>query len=549
MTAMDLARVVIAELVAGGVADVVVAPGSRNAPLGFAAWQAAERGELALHVRIDERDAGFTALGLAIGGGRPVAVITTSGTAVANLHPAVLEAAHGRRPLIVISADRPGYLIGSGANQTTDQRGIFAPAVRDDAQLADADDQPGHWRFAVRRLLAAATGLRDRRPGPVHLNVALRPPLVPGPADRELAPARPFRAEPAPAPDPVRLPAAPRTVVLAGDADPAVGAAARALAEAAGLPLLAEPSSNARAGGSAIGAYRLLLDRFADRIERVIGFGHPTLSRPVSRLLAREDVELIMVSPTADWIDPGLAADRVVDAVIVDGRGDPGWLVDWRTADAELGAALVDALDRAGAITGPALGAAVWSALSGVTARGDVLVLGSSNPVRDVDLAPIGEQAPVTFANRGLAGIDGTVATAAGIALGAGRPVQLLVGDLTFLHDVNGLLLGPDEPRPDLRIIVANDDGGSIFATLEQGAPEHAGAFERIFGTPHGTDLAALAAAYRVPYQRIDDLSVLGKQLARAPRGIEMIEVPLDRTGRRELDQRLRSLGRGESPG
>lgn len=531
------ARVLLAELGAAGVTDVVLAPGSRSAPLAFAAAAADRRGDLRLHVRIDERSAAFLALGLAKASGRPAAVITTSGTAVANLHPAVLEAHHAHVPLVLLTADRPATMIDTGANQTTDQVGLFAGHVRARARLSAAQPAVAAWSAAAHRLVAAATGVRSGAPGPVHLNVEFSDPLtpqqvdVPSPAPR-LVGARPVADEP------VVLPSGPRTVVVAGDGTSASGAAAREFAAVGRVPLFAEPSSAARYGPEAIGSYRLLLESpLAERVERVVVFGHPTLSRPVQRLLGDTDVETWVVSEYADWIDPQVSARMVVSGVRLADQGEE-WLDAWRAADARVAADLTDLL--AGPLTGPGVAAALWRRLGAE----DVLVLGSSNPVRDCDLAPVGAEAPQCFANRGLAGIDGTVSTAVGVALGTGRPTHLLLGDLTLLHDAGGLVIGPTEPRPDLRIVVANDDGGSIFNTLEQGAPEYDAVFERVFGTPHGTDLAALAAAHRIPYALVRHHDQLDTALAEPVAGLEIIEARLDRSTRRELDCSIRSLAR-----
>lgn len=535
MSSTLAARVLLAELTAAGVGDVVLAPGSRSAPLAFAVAEAEGRGELRLHVRIDERSAAFLALGLAKASGRPTVVITTSGTAVANLHPAVLEAHHAHVPLVVLSADRPATMINTGANQTTDQVGLFGAHVRAEARLSAAQPAVAAWAAAVHRMTAAATGVRSGSPGPVHLNVEFTEPLTPTEVELPTPTPRVVGAR-AVAEEAVVLASGPNTVVVAGDGTPTSGAAAREFAAAARLPLLAEPSSAARHGAEAISTYRLLLESpLADRVERVVVFGHPTLSRPVQRLLGRPDVEVWMVSEYADWVDPQVSARAVVSGVRLAGTGEE-WLEEWRTADRALSAELAELL--ADDWSGPVVAATLWPRLRAE----DVLVLGSSNPIRDVDLAPVGAEAPLCFSNRGLAGIDGTVSTAVGIALASGRPTHLLLGDLTFLHDANGLVIGPEEPRPDLRIVVANDDGGSIFSTLEQGAPEYAGVFERVFGTPHGTDLAALAATHHLPYRCVADRDHLEAALAEPVVGMEIIEARIDRGARRDLDLAIRAL-------
>lgn len=575
--ATTAARVLIQALAALGVQDVVLAPGSRSAPLAYAVADAAKpdgsRPEHAprmnLHVRIDERSAGFLALGLARAHAvgetpRPVAVVTTSGTAVANLHPAVLEAHHAGLPLLVLTADRPHELRGTGANQTTEQPGIFGSAVRltlDVPAPVGLPDEPRDVRASVVRAVAAATGARTGAPGPVHVNLAYREPLVPGadpwpsPSNAGLAHVdqRIVAATPPPA-EPGRAPARGRgvvpTVLVAGDG---AGPTARRLAEANGWPLLAEPSSGARGGPNAISAYRLLLadERWGGLVRRVVVLGRPTLTRPVQRLLARDDVDVVVVAPTgATWPDAARSANEVLlepPTRMRNGRmGSPtGWLEQWQQADAVASAAIDGVLDpptrehrkRAGArVSGLVLARAVAAA----SMPDDVLVVGSSNPVRDLDLVARWESSPAVVANRGLAGIDGTVSTAVGVALGLPqRRVRALLGDLTFLHDVGGLLRGPLEPSVDLQLVVANDDGGSIFATLEPGEPGRADVFERVFATPHGTDVAALCAGYGVRHTRVSDVDGLMPALAAPGRGLSVVEVRVDRVDRRALGERI----------
>jgi 2-succinyl-5-enolpyruvyl-6-hydroxy-3-cyclohexene-1-carboxylate synthase len=557
------ARVLLQALAALGVRDVVLAPGSRSAPLAYAlAAAAAAAGpgrpehapDLRLHVRVDERVAGFLALGLAraarvAGTPRPVAVVTTSGTAVANLHPAVLEAHHAGLPLLLLTADRPHELRGTGANQTTEQPGIFGAAVRlalDVPAPTGRDGEDRDLRHLASRAVSAAMGARTADPGPVQIDLAFREPLTP---DDEVwpAPGRAGVVEVAPAavvvPD-LPVPDGP-VVVVAGDG---AGDRARTLAEAAGWPLLAEPSSGARSGARALAAYRMLLDRpeLGGRIRSVVLLGRPTLSRPVSALLARADVDLTVIAPTgADWPDAGRAADRVLADVpptwLREATGDPAWLRDWQRADARAATALDAELSEAGPASARALsGPVVAAAVARATRPGDVLVLGSSNPIRDVDLVARWSDPVTVLANRGLAGIDGTIATAGGVALGLpGRRVRALLGDLTFLHDVGGLLHLDAEELPELQIVVMNDAGGSIFATLEHGAPERAAVFERIFGTAHRADLAGLCAGYRVPHRLVRTRPELTEALDRPAPGTSVVEVVVDRDDRRGLTERL----------
>ncbi|NUU17983.1 2-succinyl-5-enolpyruvyl-6-hydroxy-3-cyclohexene-1-carboxylic-acid synthase [Cellulomonas humilata] len=587
--ATSAARVIVQALAALGVEDIVLAPGSRSAPLAYAVADAArpdaERPagapSLRLHVRVDERSAAFLAVGLArasahgdgdqLHAPRPVAVITTSGTAVANLHPAVLEAHHSGLPLLLLTADRPHELRGTGANQTTDQVGMFAGAVRltiDVPAPVGRADEARSLRRTVSRAVAAATGARTGDPGPVHLDLAFREPLVPGDsswpepstAGLTVVQARHVPAGSSTGAVPtVADPTAPArrggvaTVLVAGDG---AGPAARRLAEANGWPLLAEPSSGARGGSHAIAAYRLLLAHplLGGAVRRVVVLGRPTLSRPVQQLLAREDVEVVVIAPRgADWPDaPRNATDVLLEppARMRQGRmpAPAGWLDAWHAAD-KAAASAIDAVvggpdgpdagrrSRSGTrVTGPALARVVAQ----VSGPGDALVVGSSNPVRDLDLVARWDSPPVVLANRGLAGIDGTVSTAVGVALGLPRRrVRAYLGDLTFLHDVGGLLRGPLETAVHLQLVVANDDGGSIFATLEPGEPARADVFERVFGTPHGADLAALCAGYGVRHTRVSDVDGLLPALAAPGPGLSVVEVRVDRVGRRALGERI----------
>ncbi|MDM7854402.1 2-succinyl-5-enolpyruvyl-6-hydroxy-3-cyclohexene-1-carboxylic-acid synthase [Cellulomonas alba] len=581
--ATTAARVLVQALAALGVEDAVLAPGSRSAPLAYAFADAslpdgarpAGAPSIRLHVRVDERSAAFLALGLARSTGRPVPVVTTSGTAVANLHPAVLEAHHAGVPLLLLTADRPHELRGTGANQTTQQPGMFATAVRLTLDLpapVGLPSEPRDARHAAARAVAAATGARTGDPGPVHVDLAFREPLVPGDAPwpepsaagLALVGGRPAPGGPSTGAVPAVLeaaraaattPAARRrggrpTVVVAGDG---AGPVARRVAEANAWPLLAEPSSGARGGPDAIAAYRLLLadDRLGGAVRRVVVLGRPTLSRPVQRLLARDDVEVVVVAPRgAAWVDAARSADEVLlepPARMRSGRlrGPDGWLEAWLAADAAAAEAIDAVLaapvggprSRGGQrVSGPALAAAVAEA----SRPQDALVVGSSNPVRDLDLLARWDAPPLVLANRGLAGIDGTVSTAAGVALGLpDRRTRAFLGDLTFLHDVGGLLRGPLEPRVDLQLVVANDDGGSIFATLEPGEPARGAHFERVFGTAHGVDLAALCAAYGVRHTRVTDVEALAPALASPGTGLSLVEVRVDRAGRRPLGERL----------
>lgn len=527
------AVVIVDELIRCGVTDFVLCPGSRNAPLAFALLDADRAGRARLHVRIDERSAGFLALGLSKGlalhGPRRgyAAVTCTSGTAVANLHPAALEAAHTGEPLVLLTADRPTELVGTGASQTTRQRGIFEPEVStvDFPTPERRAGQNAIWRGIVSRAIGTAAG-------PVHLNVPLRDPLVPRPGDWvEPLAGRPngqpwtrvSPTVPGP-PQPQELPA--RTLVVAGHGS--------TLRDPVEWPVVAEPGGPA---GALQHGSLLLAAGLPQRLapEAVVVFGRPTLSRGVQRLL-RETSRVHIVADPATYADPQYVAASVSATARLVGGVDPEWLAAWEAADKHAGEA-IDAL----------LAAEPWptglhvarTVLAGIPSDA-VLFLGSSNVVRDVDLVA-GQRGDVAVvASRGLAGIDGNTSTAAGLALATGRPGYALLGDLTFLHDIGGLLVGPTEIGPDLTVVVLNDDGGGIFTLLEQGGPDYAGQFERIFGTPHGADLAALCAGYGVSHTLAGSDGELRDAL-RPHKGMRVVEVRTDRSRLRDLHARLRA--------
>lgn len=524
-TSGQLAREVVNELIAHGVGEAVLAPGSRSAPLALALHAADQHGLIRLHVRVDEREAGFLALGLARRAHLPVPVVTTSGTAVANLHPAMLEALHAGVPVIALTADRPSRLRGTGANQTTDQRHIFG-------HIPYTDSIDGLCGSLAARKAA-------------HLNIEFDDPLLePGPWRFAPAHARMDSSERAIDERAlIELDPAPRTVVIAGDD---AGPRARIVAREAGWPLLAEPSSGARTG-DALTSYRLLLTHspLAEQIERVVSFGHATLSRPVTALLARQGIDVVHVGgPETLGVPAGPRVQFAGDVSLASpgASGDNQWLSAWQSADRLVSGVVGDQCD----------GASAWDVARIVAAAvpaGGLLWVGSSSPIRDLDLVarpyPVGERRYIG-ANRGLSGIDGTLSTAIGAALARPAPRALAyIGDLTFLHGSNGLLIGPDEPQPNLTIIVAADDGGSIFATLEQGQSPYAEAFERVFATPTGADIAALCAAYGVAH-RVVHPAGLADALAESSTGpacgIDVVEVPIARTNRRDDTARMAEI-------
>jgi 2-succinyl-5-enolpyruvyl-6-hydroxy-3-cyclohexene-1-carboxylate synthase len=303
---------------------------------------------------------------------------------------------------------------------------------------------------------------------------------------------------------------------------------------------LAEPSSNARQGSAAVAGYRYLLAGFLPQIERVIIAGHPTLHRSITALLTRKDKEIIAVKSSGQWPDPGWGVSRVLPQVQLS-MGDPGWMNTWASADGRLRTKINEHLSWGG----QALAASVVEALG----DGDALVLGASHPIRDADMAPISPAPPRVYANRGLAGIDGTIATATGIATGLGTPVVALMGDLTAFHDLTSLAVPALETSSDLSVVVADDNGGSIFAGMEYGASRvrigtYADYFERLFAVPSRINLADVARGFSVPVVEVNSPAQLSAALTTPWSGVRFLHVPLERQSRVNQERDLVQWGR-----
>lgn len=608
--ASDYAWALLSEFVRLGVRHIVVSPGSRSQALALAAAELERLGAVRLHVRIDERSAGFTALGLGVESGVPALVVTTSGSAPAHLLPAVLEASHGRVPLVVLSADRPDEMRGIRANQTTVQTGLFGPAVRLSADVPAPEGQPAERSDALERARAAwEAALGAPEPGPVHLNLALREPLSAPIPDAALAQfaadwaeraaaadssaltdaaggdATPGSTAPQPdgataaraaATEATEVPRGPGTIVVAGAG---AGADAEAFARAGHWPLLAEVSSGARFGPNLVVAARELLGspewaaEFGDTVERVVVFGHPTLSREVPALIARPGVTTIVVDAVGrEWFDPSRSAQRAERVTTTPGAPsaeERRWVGRWvhasrsiRDAAALAGSNAAAGSADSGAAHGPlrsgvALGGhvenfaaqreyvaaefrairepltrsslvqAVWAASWPM----DRLVFGASRLIREADRVVPGKKIPV-HANRGLAGIDGTIATAIGIALAAPAgtgTVRVLLGDLAVIHDVSSLFFGVGETRPRVQLIIGNDGGGTIFDTLEVAQRAPRDAFDRVQFTPHSADFAAIAAAAGWQHTLVSTRGGLSEALTAPATGPSIIEIPLPR--------------------
>jgi 2-succinyl-5-enolpyruvyl-6-hydroxy-3-cyclohexene-1-carboxylate synthase len=544
------------ELARCGLREVVLAPGSRSTPLAMAFGDLEQAGRLRLHVRIDERSASFTALGLAKASRRPVAVLCTSGTAAANFHPAVIEADESGIPLLVLTADRPPELLSTGANQAIDQIKLYGSAVRWFFEVGVPERRAGaaaFWRSLACQAWGYAAGGAGGFAGPVHLNLAFRDPLTPDlegqggdqdwpePMDGR-ADGKPWtRFEPrGTASGLLELPWTERGVVVCGDGD-YDAAALIELAGQAGWPVLAEPSSGARRGPNALSAYQYLLGTpefvAAHRPDVLVSAGRPGLSRPQSALLAAPVGRHVVIGQgPGRWADPQRAATDVAAGIRL--RGTPTrptpWLDGWLRADAAARRAVDAVIDEEDRLTEPRLARDLVLGLP----EDALLWAASSMPVRDIDFHALTRADVRVLASRGTSGIDGTTSAAIGAALAHGGPAFALIGDLAFLHDAPGLALGPGEPRPDLCLVVVNNDGGGIFSTLEQAS--FTGSFERLFGTPHGASLDHLAAAFGLPYQRLDQPEDLGKALPGT--GLRIVEAQTDRAAGAALRTRLREV-------
>ena len=563
--ATALATVLVDELARHGLVEACLSPGSRSTPLALALL-ADDR--VRMHVRIDERSASFTALGLAKVTGKPVVVVCTSGTAAANFHPAVLEADAANVPLLVLTADRPPELRATGSNQTIDQIKLYGDAPRWFCEVGVPHPFPNavaSWRSVASRAYAEASGGLGGAPGPVHLNLAFREPLIPGdggfdePLDGRIG-SLPWTQVPAsgrpPSAEDVdyvaeQVQGAERGLLVVGDA--AAGGALVALAETAGWPILAEPQSGARSGPNAISTYDLLLrdDAFwsDQRPDLVVTVGRIGLSKALLTRLD-PDVVQILVDRNGSWYDPRRAVSRIVTddpaqlaAAVTDeivGRPSSGWLEAWREAEMRVRVAVDAELDDIEVPSEPRTARDMAHALP----DGSLLVVASSMPIRDLNTFAAPRRGLSVLASRGVSGIDGFVSTAVGAAMGVGGRGFALAGDLSLLHDANGLLPVPGG-HPSLVMVVVNNDGGGIFSFLPQTAQPDG--FETLFGTPHGIDLADFATAHRVGHRRLERAADLAQTLgeAVAAGGLQLVEVRTNRQDNVAVHQRLTAAALG----
>ena len=540
MPSVDTASAILSSLDALGVTHVLYCPGSRSAPFAYALEAGSFGGDA--RAVLDERGAGFAAVGLARTGALP-AIVVTSGTAVAELAPAVLEASHARLPLLLLTADRPGELRGVGASQATDQSRLFGGHVR-----ASVDLEPQEPSRALvgqlTRAVAAACGAPAGAPGPVQINVAFRDPLTPvRPAcdcgDEAVVPfaPRPTRvlrahAEPECWEDVVGSASA--GLIVAGEG---ASSRAREWSRASGFPLLAEPASGAwKNGGVVPFEQSLVASSLGREVDTVVVTGRPTLSRPIQALLARPDVRVVVVDPHSPWVD--LSGNASVVVADLEPAREPisaaqaEWAARVRDAARDAGECIDSLLASGSGRTMIDLARAVASSTSGP------LVLGASNPVRAFDLGVSSLEGRAVHSNRGQAGIDGTIATAVGIALGSGcageasaptgERVTAVMGDLTACHDASSLALA-SSVGVNLDIVVADDQGGGIFATLEHGRAASPEAYDRWFGVAQAVDYEALAAAYGVAFARAETPAQLAQLLATGEAGPRLVHAPVER--------------------
>jgi 2-succinyl-5-enolpyruvyl-6-hydroxy-3-cyclohexene-1-carboxylate synthase len=568
-----LASAFAEELARGGLRLAVISPGSRSTPLAVALWR---QPEIEVSVIVDERSAGFFALGAAQASAEPVALLCTSGTALVNYHPAVVEADESGIPLLVLSADRPPELRGIGAGQTIDQIKPFGSSVRWFCEVGTHEADDGgllHYRSVACRALAAARG--EVQPGPVHLNLPWREPLAPVPVEGAVTATDPLALEgrdKRPLTAVTKIDLEPSVFLLdemaghIGDAisgvivagrqlDPELREPLAHLARVSGFPILADPTSQLRCGphdrSHVVAAYDLLLrdEHFASSVvpELILRFGAMPTSKPLRAWIADSDADQIVIDPYGGWNEPTNRAAAVL-------RADPtelasGWaarleglegrerpLPD-RWLDAEQAAQ--DVLDRALAAEGEITEPALHRALGAAHEDGDLVYTSSSMPIRDQETFLSPSTTDVSFlSNRGANGIDGLISSGIGAAHASGRPTTILTGDLGLLHDLGSLAALRDVSTP-VRIVVIDNDGGGIFHFLPQEAALPTDEFEALLGTPRGVDAAKAAALFDLPHRRLDSLADLPDALAA---GTGLIEVRTDRRANLAIHQQLTQM-------
>ena len=496
-TSTSLARVVVRQLIEAGITNAVISPGSRNAPISLAMYAASEKGLLKLHIRIDERSAAYFALGLAKASSRPVPIVCTSGTAVANYHPAVLEAHHSNVPLLVLTADRPAILRRTGANQTTEQARIFGNAVRYFADVSGG-------------VFPLELPLDSLHRGPVHLNLQFEEPLLP---DEDSNWLNEIKVAPRVKPTgksagTLKVNTTRGVLIIGHDRGGLTVAEVSKIASDLEWPVISEDPLSFP---EAISHAALFLASPAIRKnlvpETVVVIGRTTLSRPINALIASAKTQIV-IDPRMATVDTYRVADQrfIAAPKVVSKPADPDWHEQWRKLSLRT-AKLVSEISN---WSESALARELAVELTGA------VFIASSRPIRDLESFATPRTGIETFANRGLAGIDGNISTALGIA--TARPsATAIIGDLAFLHDLTGLV---GNTSANLRIIAINNDGGGIFSTLPQA---NVAGFETVFGIPHGLDLEKIAAGLGISAKTISSFAELKSELAKPISGISVL--------------------------
>jgi len=500
-SATQLARVLVKQILEAGVSDVVISPGSRNAPLSLAFYQASKRGLINLHVRIDERTAAFFALGIAKASGRPVPIVCTSGTAVANYHPAVLEASHTNLPLLVMTADRPASLRRTGANQTTEQARIFGRAVR---YFADISGSAYPMELPFHSLQS----------GPVHLNVQFEEPLI-GDNDESwlenlsINSPKVFNRKGA---GTFYTKSTRGVLVIGHDRGGLPVEAVKDFSRALGWPIVAEDPltfEQAISHASIFLTSRTIAEELTP--DTVVVIGRTTLSRSINAFIKTARKEIVIDPRIATVDSDRLASQKFLQLPELQVSSiDSDYLQKWQKYSQRTAKLVSEISQWSEAL----IAREIASGLS----DGTSLFISSSRPIRDLEGFATARTGIETFANRGLAGIDGNISTALGIASMRSATVAVL-GDLGFLHDLTGLI---HQEKINLKIFVINNDGGGIFSTLPQ---RGVAGFEEVFGTPHGKDLSDIARAIGVPAKTISSLSELRNELNVAVDGVSVVVV------------------------
>ena len=497
MTATSLARSIVQSCLDSGVENVVIAPGSRNAPLSWAFAEAEKAGLLSIQVRIDERDAGFLALGIAKATGKPVPVVVTSGSAVANLMPAVVEAFHSAVPVIVLSADRPASARGKSAPQTINQFGLFGSFVKDQLDVSESVSN-------LEEIIGVIETTVANHPGPVQLNVQFELPLMPDVSELNWQPKTPsLKSTEKTAPTQKRLEVASRGIFLIGDtADRDAVEEINQLSQDLGWPIVWEPTSNAHMLTNSISHGVVLLQAgITPQVDVVVTLGTVGLSRAVLGLLKSAPTHLAIHSSVAgtDLPDPVSSAKEIFDSVPkLEAKLDSEWLTSWQSLDVKAASVVGSALS-ADTLSGPSAAQLVWNQAGDQ----DQIFVAASWPVRHLEAYAAKRNGLKVFGNRGANGIDGLISTAMGVGLGTKKRTVLLLGDIAFLHDLGGLNLGEGQIQPNLTIVVLDNNGSGIFSQLEQGAAQYQEHYEKVFGTPHGKDLWVIAESLGIPAKQV----------------------------------------------